>query len=81
MLPGHGGAAARVIGEQLRAAVENADIEWEGQAVRVTVSVGVATRLDSETTPAATIDRADKALYAAKRGGRNCVQVAPAVFA
>ena len=81
VLPGHGGAAARVIGEQLRAAVENADIEWEGQPVRVTVSVGVATRLDSETTPAATIDRADKALYAAKRSGRNCVQVAPAVFA
>ncbi|MEP6634638.1 MAG: diguanylate cyclase, partial [Luteimonas sp.] len=81
VLPGHGGAAARMIGEQLRAAVENTDIQWEGQSVRVTVSVGVATRLDNETTPAATIDRADKALYAAKRSGRNCVQVAPAVFA
>ena len=81
VLPGHGGAAARMIGEQLRAAVENTEIQWEGQVLRLSVSVGVATRLDSETTPASTIDRADKALYAAKRGGRNCVQVAPAVFA
>jgi diguanylate cyclase (GGDEF)-like protein len=81
VLPGHGGAAARVIGEQLRSAVENTDIHWEGEVLHLSVSVGVATRLDSETTPASTIDRADKALYAAKRSGRNCVQVAPAVFA
>ncbi|NZA26699.1 GGDEF domain-containing protein [Luteimonas sp. SJ-92] len=80
VLPGRGGAAARQVGEDLRAAVERLVIEWEGQALRLTVSVGVATRRDGEHSPAATIDRADKALYAAKRGGRNCVHVAPAVF-
>ncbi|MDH5822163.1 GGDEF domain-containing protein [Luteimonas sp. RD2P54] len=80
VLPGRGGAAARQVGEDLRAAVERLALEWEGQALRLTVSVGVATRRDGEHSPAATIDRADKALYAAKRGGRNCVHVAPAVF-
>ncbi|MEZ0469417.1 diguanylate cyclase [Luteimonas salinilitoris] len=80
ILPGHGGAAARQVGEELRAAVERLAVEWEGQSLRLTVSVGVATRRDRERTPAATIDRADKALYAAKRSGRNCVHVAPAVF-
>ncbi|TDK21728.1 GGDEF domain-containing protein [Luteimonas aestuarii] len=80
VLPGRGGAAARVIGEQLRVAVENMQLDWSGQALPLTVSVGVATRRDNEDTPAATLDRADKALYAAKRNGRNCVQVAPAVF-
>ncbi|WP_187775808.1 GGDEF domain-containing protein [Luteimonas suaedae] len=80
ILPGRGGAAARQVGEALRAAVERLAVEWEGQALRLTVSVGVATRRDRERTPAATIDRADKALYAAKRSGRNCVHVAPAVF-
>lgn len=80
VLPGRGGAAARAAGEQLRAGVERLAVEWEGQALQLTVSVGVATRLPHETKPAETIDRADKALYDAKRGGRNCVHVAPAVF-
>lgn len=80
VLPGRGGAAARTVGDQLRASVERLDIQWEGQVLHLTVSVGVATRLAHETRPADTIERADKALYAAKRGGRNCVHVAPAVF-
>lgn len=80
ILPGRGGAAARQVGERLRAAVERHAVDWEGQPVRLTVSVGVATRRDGESTPEATIDRADKALYASKRAGRNCVHVAPAVF-
>lgn len=80
ILPGRAGADARAVGEQLRTAVEHVEIEWEGKIHRLTVSIGVATRLPQESTPAAAVERADKALYAAKRGGRNCVQVAPAVF-
>ncbi len=80
ILAGAGGAAARVVGERMRAAAEDLLVEWSGQPQRLTVSVGIATRRDGEGGPAATIDRADKALYAAKRNGRNCVQVAPAVF-
>ena len=80
ILPGRGGAAARQAGERLRAAVERLAVDWEGQTIKLTVSVGVATRRDGEHTPAATIERADKALYASKRAGRNCVHVAPAVF-
>lgn len=80
ILPGRGGAAARVLGEQLRAAVENLEVDWEGQRLPLSVSVGVATRIEGETDPEATLARADKALYAAKRNGRNCVHVAPAVF-
>jgi diguanylate cyclase (GGDEF)-like protein len=80
LLPGRAGADAREMGERLRSAVERSEIEYEGRSERITVSVGVATRLERESTPAAAIERADKALYAAKRGGRNCVHVAPAVF-
>ncbi|MFC7302081.1 GGDEF domain-containing protein [Cognatiluteimonas weifangensis] len=80
LLPGRAGADAREMGERLRAAVERSEIEYEGRAEKVTVSIGVATRLERESTPAAAIERADKALYAAKRGGRNCVHVAPAMF-
>ncbi len=80
VLPGHDGAATRTVGERMRAAVENIEVLHEGHRVRLTVSIGIATRHHDEREPAATIARADKALYAAKRQGRNCVQVAPAIF-
>lgn len=80
LLPGRSGDAARQIGEQIRAAVEREDIDCNGRIVKMTVSVGVATRLDREDAPNPTVERADKALYAAKRAGRNRVNVAPAVF-
>ncbi|HJR74431.1 MAG TPA: diguanylate cyclase [Luteimonas sp.] len=71
---------ARQLGERIRAAVEDLPVEWGGHALRLTASVGVASRWPHENTPNETIERADKALYAAKRGGRNRVSVAPAVF-
>ncbi|MBB1473885.1 MULTISPECIES: diguanylate cyclase [unclassified Luteimonas] len=80
VLPGRGGAAARAIGEHMRLAVECLAFEWEGQPVPLSASVGVATRLSGDDLPAALVERADKALYAAKHAGRNCVHVAPAVF-
>lgn len=80
LLPERGGAEAREMAERLRTAVQRCEIEWQGAPVRLTVSIGVATRLERENTPAAAVERADKALYSAKRDGRNCVHVAPAVF-
>ncbi|MDH5833144.1 GGDEF domain-containing protein [Luteimonas kalidii] len=80
ILPGRNGAAARVVAEQLRMAVDDLRPDCSGQVLHLTVSVGVATRLEREDTPEATLARADRALYSAKAAGRNCVQVAPAVF-
>jgi diguanylate cyclase (GGDEF)-like protein len=80
LLPGRVGADAREMGERLRSAVERCECLYESHSERLTVSIGVSTRLDRESTPAAAVERADKALYAAKDGGRNCVRVAPAGF-
>lgn len=80
LLPGRAGAQAREMGERLRAAVERMEMVYESRKIKVTVSVGVSTRLERESTPAAAIERADKALYEAKRSGRNRVHVAPAIF-
>ncbi len=44
----------------------------------VTISIGVATLVPPRTTePTALIQRADRALYAAKASGRNCARPAP----
>jgi diguanylate cyclase (GGDEF)-like protein len=80
VLPGRSTEMARAIAEELRVAVEAAEFVWNDRALRLTVSIGVATRLDGEPLPGPALERADRALYAAKRAGRNRVQVAPAVF-
>ncbi len=72
---------ARAVAEDIRAAIENAEVRHQGQSLRLTVSIGVAAHLAHETQPQFAVERADKALYAAKRAGRNRVSVAPAVFA
>jgi diguanylate cyclase (GGDEF)-like protein len=44
--------------------------------LHVTVSIGVAEPSDTQTQIARVLDLADQALYAAKRGGRNRVEIA-----
>jgi len=39
----------------------------------ITVSCGISSTMHGARVPLALIDQADKALYAAKEGGRNCV--------
>jgi diguanylate cyclase (GGDEF)-like protein len=56
--------------ERFRVAVETYPFPQVGQ---VTVSLGV-TSLRPYDTGSAAFGRADQALYAAKRGGRNCVR-------
>jgi len=67
---------AQVIGNKMQAVVESAGIENSGSPVNrgLTISVGVATDYPSKELYAdELIARADKALYQAKKRGRNCV--------
>lgn len=63
---------ARFMAEALRAAVAAAPVMAGGQAIPVSASIGLACHADAESIESL-IGRADKALYAAKQGGRNCV--------
>ena len=71
LLPGAGQAVALAVAERLRLCVEATLIEPIGT---VTVSLGVAQwSPDAQLTPADVLSQADRALYRAKRGGRNRV--------
>ncbi|HST28700.1 MAG TPA: GGDEF domain-containing protein [Rudaea sp.] len=59
--------------ERLRRAVEELDFAAAGRPVPLRISIGVATLRDGDDF-AALLRRADAAMYAAKRAGRNCVR-------
>lgn len=65
------------VAERLRLAVAATDIPIEdGKVVSLTVSTGIATANDGDITVNTLLERADKALYEAKRNGRDKVCVA-----
>ena len=60
--------------ERLRAAVERANITWQGARIPVTISLGVASFDDGQwPRPEDLLAAADHRLYLAKNGGRNRV--------
>jgi len=75
LLPGTTPESALILAEDLRARVENAYMLPEG---RMTISIGL-----SDVAAARSLDQwlnlADTALYLAKRGGRNRVEIAQVV--
>jgi len=75
VLPEVDRALAAPVAERARAAVERHPTPVGDNEVRVTVSIGVAERRPGEERDAL-IKRADDALYRAKRGGRNRVELA-----
>ncbi|MCF6369936.1 diguanylate cyclase domain-containing protein [Rhizobium halophilum] len=60
--------------QELRAAISR-PVVIEGESVEVTCSMGVAFFPDDGETPETLLHRADKALYTAKNGGRDRLQV------
>lgn len=68
---------ARRLAERIRAAVGDRAVEFEGEPVCTTVSIGVATHHDPGVADErGLVKRADAALYHAKRNGRDQVCVA-----
>lgn len=64
---------ARIVAERLRKNMERTKIALpSGKVLNVTISIGVAERIPSDTV-SGIIERADKALYHAKENGRNRV--------
>lgn len=77
VLQGAAGPVAGAIAEQIRAAVAAEPVHAWQQTIALSCSVGVASSSGDALSAEDLIARADAALYAAKREGRNRVALAP----
>jgi diguanylate cyclase (GGDEF)-like protein len=76
LLPGTTLAAAAVFAERLRQRVARSVLQLDdGMALHVTVSIGIAVMGGQQCGGDAALIRADQALYRAKHGGRNRVEL------
>ena len=68
-------AGAKIFAERLRSAIATAPIFVDGVPLSVTISLGCAGHVAGESM-SQFVERADSALYEAKKNGRNCVRTA-----
>ncbi|MBW2522900.1 MAG: diguanylate cyclase [Deltaproteobacteria bacterium] len=68
---------ARTLAERLWQATRTAGFAWRDRPVPLTLSVGVAEMAAECDEPSAVLALADRALYEAKRAGRNAVRTDP----
>ncbi len=79
LCPGTDAAGGAALAERLRTVVASTPVVTGRARVQVSVSIGVAARIFENTDELSQlISEADTALYAAKRNGRNCIEIAPA---
>jgi diguanylate cyclase (GGDEF)-like protein len=77
LLPETDGQGALHCAERLRAAVHASPVEYQGERVEITVSIGAA-EYSAEESVEALLARADTALYRAKQEGRDRCAIAAA---
>jgi len=73
MLPGTNEAGGVIVAEKLRLALSEATVKNGQNEFHATACFGVAEVRAGDDSPEDCLGRADAALYAAKRNGRNCV--------
>ncbi len=75
-LPGARIDKAANIAEEMRSAIENTTINYDGADIKITVSLGISTiSAGDSVTLENLIEKADKKLYLAKSKGRNRVEL------
>jgi diguanylate cyclase (GGDEF)-like protein len=78
LLPRTNRVSALEVAERLRRAIELRPVKVAGRELRVTASFGIAVYPATVTSRDELLAAADRALYQAKRDGRNCVRCADA---
>jgi diguanylate cyclase (GGDEF)-like protein len=67
---------AHELAERIRLVIAESRIPFDGKELSVTVSIGCAAITAHDRDIEELIERADRALYAAKGSGRNCIRLA-----
>lgn len=75
LLPDTDKVGGATFAERIREAIEAREVLCEGHVIRCTVSLGVADMSGTINEHATLIERADQALYASKKNGRNQVSI------
>jgi diguanylate cyclase (GGDEF)-like protein len=75
ILPETPDGGAQQVAQNLRRAISEMPVQWGEHMLGVTASVGVVTHGTGQVSAEELVAQADAALYAAKRAGRNCVQI------
>ncbi len=76
LAPQTGREGAQILAERMRRRVAEEPVRAYDETIQVSISVGVAIFPQDVDSAQALIENADKALYAAKAGGKNCVRFA-----
>ena len=74
LLNGKSAQEGEELAERVRLIIADTEFTYKQQPLKVTISCGVAS-FQPKDTPTTLFERADKALYKAKRSGRNKVEV------
>ncbi len=80
LLPRSQPAGLKIKAEQIRERIAGHAFVIGLEAIQVTISIGIAHFPQDGKTPQSIMEAADRALYAAKNGGRNCVVEAASVL-
>jgi len=73
VLPATGSEGANIVAERIRTTIAALAVEFEGNVLQLTASLGVATAQSGDNDQAALLRNADAAMYRAKAAGRNAV--------
>ncbi len=73
VLPGQGAKEAAIIADRIRREVSETCVEMDdGQAITLTLSIGICDNTVSDAAAEKLVKHADKAMYVAKRRSRDC---------
>lgn len=79
ILPETSMEGARELAERIRKTIEDTDIQFNGNSIKITASIGVSMLTENDTRYEDLIAHADEALYEAKKAGRNCIKALPII--